>query len=696
MFAKRSLLGKSRVSNNRNEAPVSGSREAVGTTTTPDASSSLVNTSTLKSPSTSFRRGLLTGGIPQSGIPKPTAPGVRSGLSFTDDIDSISDVMIRKGVTNTTDVMSSNFDSGNDGLPPSGIATHVSQVDNSTVNLDSIMFVDVDSDSHFQRDHVIPHSYSHATSRHDMPSDTSPQDDYTHFVQEVASDPEDGCPAPSFASDAVASYKFDAEQARELLYSRLNALSAETDSLRADLEYYTRQAQMHRSTPGEYEPIMASVRDNISLYTRLLDVSRALGGLHKAKRGLLQDLIARIQEHRKDVSDSAYCSYHWFLCDLFRIGGVTTDYGCDYLDEIDDYGQYTSQRVMRDFVNRVPHLDAILSSFKASIHSRGDSLIGSSSLSRGIIDIMSITSVPPALRGMYPSSVSSVTPDTNVLDDVSDTYKSINTSLSCFVDLKRDNHDLFQQLLISERLQPIYELYALMDLINWDPLSSGDLREREWFVFVKDFNPDGLSKVLIDIYVPLCLNAIDAWNILDYGQCHSLSRAIITIIDHISTDDRGNVIQRLTQSILKVAVSRLKLCCPSGISQQFNDWSISSCWKFLLVHLGANLMCFNSLFTAGTLSNIVLGQIFVERLLPVVDTNELLDAFAVLHFFRMTEGISSSLCTRNVTNRYIHDALSAIARSPWKDTIGITGLLHRLGISVSPSDYEALLLKFAR
>ncbi|GFE52731.1 GC-rich sequence DNA-binding factor 2, putative [Babesia ovis] len=646
----------------------------------------------------SFRRGLRTGSVSikdnsghaSSSGAKNSVHGGRTGLSFTDDIDSSGEVCIRKGVINriaeesnpiSDDPLNSTVSSSlQSKAAPSGVAI--------PPKLDHVMFVDVDADDHFVPDDDM--SYSHLDTRETrLTCETSPygDDHYSHEVLSESSE-DDASSIKNVTSDSRAPIMFyDSTKASQHLQSRLNAIKDEVASLRQNLESYRKAAQVHRETPDQYKSIMQSVRTNLELFAILTEEARALGGLRHAKHGLVLESLQKLYEHQKDLADSNYCVYHWFLCDLLRIGGVTCDYSCGYLDETDDYGVDISQQVKRDFDKRLPQLHDIVSRLKeAVVGATGDA----HTTPHDRLSLLFTVELPSELRGLYPI-VSMVPPETNVLSDVVDRYTDITSALSSFQRLKESHQDHFEQLNISERLKSVYDLYVLMDLVQWDPLAAhsidNELRQRPWFSFVKRFCPEVLPQLVLDRIVPHCVKAIDSWNIMDASQSQALCGFLVQTIENLPPDDRGSVIEMLTSTFLKVVESRIDVLCPSRFNSAFTDGYISGYYKFFILGIASNLMHFSNIFTAATLGNSVFNQLFLGRLVPTVDRHELLDAYVVVQFFRLTSPISPQLRVKNATNSRIRDIVCDIGKVDWTDGCGISRLLDRLGISVTKSNF---------
>ncbi|ORM42114.1 uncharacterized protein BXIN_0730 [Babesia sp. Xinjiang] len=733
MFAKRSLLGKNR---DKGSSSVSSAPSSVvngGNTSAQKGGSSestdSAGSNRIPSDNThfrSFRRGLRIGGASlhpkESSVPsdsnRTTVGGGRSGLSFTDDLDSQGDVCIRKGVRNCVvesgplecevDKSSAMIDGSlRSNVAPAGRQSERPQPEISeSAFAESFMYMDVDGESLYPQSNDTGHEnrYNHVEStsvygnstRRMLGLSSDDSGDETYYVSD-----RDSTNPPSATNCFDALPPFDSKEASRYLNGRLDEMREELSLLRRNIESCKGQIEDHRKVPNQYEPVMDGVRKNVDLFRSLASNARALGGLLHAKHGLLQEVLQTKYDNEKDIADASYCVHRWFLCDLLRIDGILCDYSCGYLDETDDDGLEVCHKVKRTFDTRADQLDDVLSKLKEMANHRAEELGNASvgpdntSVCDAFMECFTLSSLYDDIVGIYPSS--DLKPvEKDVMHDVADKYSTISNALAVYQSFKESHSEEFEQFRISERLRSVYELYVVADLVSWDPLAPcndevNKLSGREWFKFVSKFCPESLPQLVLDFIVPACINAIDTWNIADARQSLCLSSLLVETIKHLPPESRGDVIDKLTSHFLKIAELRLTVLCPNNIGKSFQDWYISGFWKFLLVRVASNLMYFSTIFTGATLSKLVLDGLFSARLLPTLDFNQMLDAFVVLQFFTHVKELSSHLRVQSRTNALIKATVHGIGARTWVDDLGVSLVFDRLKVSLT-NDYYARTL----
>ncbi|GIX62026.1 PAX3- and PAX7-binding protein 1 [Babesia caballi] len=680
----------------------------------------------------SFRRGLRDGRVSlksqfetaESHIKGPRKVG-RTGLSFTDDIDSHGDVSIRKGVTNkviepeSQDSQPAEVDRGSGIVigprPRSDVSCGVRQPvpvkrhKEEVSPVESGFYVDLEgANCDFEQPYT--DNVHSASGRIRVPVQDNPQLSDEARTMDIDSDySDDTMPLEepcyrlpvNHICHAGAQTPMNAEEALRFLNGRLDDMREEVKTLREDLKAHKAMVQDHRKAPERYRSLMKEINSNVDLFSSLNDEARVLAGLRNAKIDRIQQVVKEVRDSHTELSDNEFRLYHWLQCDLLRMQGVSCDYSCGYLDETDDNGVNLSQKVKKGFESRLTELhellerekDRALSSIEFFLQRNGPATVDNC-MSRDITYCFTLDPVLDEDYDMYPS-VPPTPCEADVLADVEDKYRSLPSALSTFEKFKETNPEGFAQLHIGERLRSIYQLFAMVDLITWHPIVNvvGDPRlvEREWFKFVKRFSPESLPQLISDVMVPVCISAIEAFDITVRSCAKMLAQLMADTIEHLPQQGRSKTINLFTSRLLKVIESRLEMIFPKGAHFPSKEVAVASSWKFLVVSVAESLMSFKNIFTGATLANIVLDTLFVKLLLPALDFQLELDAFAVAQFFTFVADLKPQLRVNNKTNAVIKSAVYAIAENKWDTRSEYYFVFEKLNLKLTNEDYRRIV-----
>ncbi|KAK1936845.1 hypothetical protein X943_001016 [Babesia divergens] len=745
MFTKRSFLGKSR-STTTSTGP-SCSDSCGGTGRVSSAEVVLDATKSVKGDNyetdndyelKSFRRGLRDGSIhvnvklgsKQSAKSKAPSQGGRPGLSFTDDIDDCEHVVIRKGVTSiiadpeAPDASPSTVE-GDGGTKPSdasfagkygdGKSRHNMKGSIISGNMARDMYMDVDGERIGSISGLADAKLQHArksvsTMRGVRKGETNRQ---MLGVVSADSDEEELEYYDTAEGDAV-TYSGDSHQdmvthfeyidLSPFLSSRLSDIKAELQMLRSKLESKRQMAASYRSTPEKHQEVMKSIEESMSAYKSLNNEARALGGLRACKVDSVTKSLQGVYNNRKDISDCSYRMNRWLLCDVLRMIGIECDYSCGYLEETDDNGVDVSHTVRRQFESRLDLVEELTREQREYAMQAVDDFLKVnrvSTISTFMTDTITrcfTLQVPlDRLKQIYPSSLDLDVVDTNPMKDVVIKYKTLSGALSGFDDFKKRYPDDFIRLRIDERLQAIYQFYVLTDLLLWNPLNpsndgtGGRLTEREWFLCLNRFHADSVGQLILDLIVPACINAIESWDVTSSLESAFLSQFLADTIANLPSDGRGSAIEKLSSVFMTVLDSRIGVLCLKDVGNLFKDSWVGGCLKFQIIQITSNVMRFSGIFTGNTLSKVVLDKLFINHLLPTLDFQTLMDAFAVAQFFTFIKAISPQLRIKNKTNAIVKSTAYNLGERNWESRFEVGGLLDRLQLRMTNAEYLHIL-----
>ncbi|GBE62761.1 PAX3- and PAX7-binding 1-like protein, putative [Babesia ovata] len=746
MFAKRKLLGKNPdkgksgaksagplEKDTANPTPGNADAAATAKAEKTDVESTKPDGTTDKS---SFRRGLRDGSAAvkakAAAAPLQRGRGGRkggmSGLSFKEDVKSHGDVSIRKGVTNTTAAPESQVSS-----PPSvssvGVKSGIGKPHSGTKprrgknvnrrnrrggpsNARNEPYLDVDGEKFNLKEqdedeyvgNFVPGTNTRGSFRSppydgdygDISSDSSSSDDYYRSVEQSR-----GRPTVNIYEELAK--PFTAADAGRFMSQRLSALRKGLYEYTDEVDEAKKVVESKKKAPELLDAALSGITANVELFDMLAEEARVLGGLCSAKLSEAQKGLQEMHSSNTDFSESFYCMYRWLLCDILRIGGVECDYSCGYLDEVDDDGTDLAKGVKQDFSNREQTLHSFLAQQKSLTETRVGAIVKNLEnapidryMSEDVTACFTLSPSWQSLQAMYPCSSPNHFKGTDVLGDVCDKYKKLSSALSVFMKFKESHKNEFVQMEVGEHLKAVYRLYATADVLTWDLF--GDSRNTaleftgsEWYQCVKKFCPEYLPRLVLDVVYPVCLKAIETWDLTDLSQSRSLARFFILTIENLPSDGRAASIDKLSSHFVKVLESRVGVLCPKVRRNTFKDGYIAGCWKFLIVQIARNIMQFSGIFTGKTLSNVLFDILFVDRLLPALDFQLACDAFAVAQFFCVVESLSPQLRVKNNVNAIIKSSAYAIAKRNWDNRPGFTVVWDQLNVNLRNEDYSGIL-----
>ncbi|CDR96291.1 hypothetical protein, conserved [Babesia bigemina] len=745
MFAKRKLLGKNPDKGKPgaksapspgnaavNSAPGGAEAPATAKVETTDVERPKPDGTTEKR---SFRRGLRDG----SGAAKEKAGAVSqqggkggrksgmSGLSFNEDVKSHGDVSIRKGVTNTTAAPVSH-ESNAPGVGSVGVNSDINTPHAGTKpsrgkrgnrrkgrrgpsTAEKTLYLDVKGEKFDSQKPYDQHADNDITGMRttgyfryprydwdsgDMSSDSFDSYDYRRRAQQANR-------KPTVNIYEELSKPFTAADASRLMSQRLSALRKDLYEYTDEVDKAKQVVESKNKAPERLDAALSGITANVELFDMLVEEARVLGGLCSTKLAEVQKTLQEMHNSNKDYCDGIYCMYRWLLCDLLRIGGFDCDYSCGYLDEVDDDGNDLAKGVKRDFAKREQSLHSFIAHQKSLAQLRVGAVLkeaGDASIDRYMSeDVTACFTVSPSWpewQALYPCSSPSRFKGADVMGDVCEKYKTLSSSISVFMNFKKSHMNEFVQLEVGERLKAVYRLYAMADVLTWDFF--GDSRNAalgfvgsEWFGCVKNFCPEHLPQLVLEVVYPACLKAIETWDITNALQSRSLARLFIQTIENLPPDGRGASIDKLGSQFVKVLESRVGVLCPRVSRTTFKDGYIAGCWKFLIVQIARNVMHFSDVFTGNTLSKVLFDILFLDRLLPTLDFQLACDAFAVAQFLHVVKTLSPQLRLKNKVNAVIKSSSYAIAERNWDNRAGFSVVWDQLNVTLRNEDYLGIL-----
>ncbi|KAK1444275.1 hypothetical protein BgAZ_101810 [Babesia gibsoni] len=742
MFAKRFFLGRSRTPATEAISEDKASEDAVESSSMPSRATQPSGTPVSDNDDSmavdveenfSFRRGIKDGRLKSEATSNrntyhkdnESSQGGRPCLSFTDDMDD-EGVAIRKGiVSKMIDMDSPETDADENGddvvksytvkkLIKTKVGTDLRRAMTKDGNADIIngMNLDVDGDSFMDNDYgPVDFDVENNRIKRAVIGERGTLRNRQMFGVSLDADEEE----MHYYDHPYEEEKMQEDSINEpyqyisvtpFLNSHMDKVRDEIEDLRRNITERRHKLNASQSTPKHYEEVMKSIEENLEMFSTLSKEAQALGGLMESKLAPVNKYINGLYNNRKDVSDSWYRMSRWLMCDFLRSMGIHANYSCGYLDETDDDGYDVATNIENTFESRIEKIQSIkseqrkLALARAALqgqHEQDRSLHNGTKPS--ITECFTMDISVETMQNVYPHSLELEAIDVDMMDDVLSKYRSIKSALSAFANVKKEHADDFMQLKIAERLKPIYKLYALIDLLKWDPLEreggcqQGSLVEREWFQCVKNFSPEYIPTLMLEVMIPAAINAIESWNITSYSQSMLLSSLLADVIKNLPNDSIVGEIEKVSTVFFKTVESRVSVLCVKDIGNVIKDQSIAGYAKFQAVQISRNIMCFEKIFTPNNLTNVIFSKMFIEYLMPLLDFQQLMDALAVAQFFAFTASLSPQLMVKNKTNAIVKSTVYAISERNWQNSVDEEGVLEKLNLKFTNADYLSIIDK---
>nr|PVC53464.1 hypothetical protein MACL_00000047 [Theileria orientalis] len=416
--------------------------------------------------------------------------------------------------------------------------------------------------------------------------------------------------------------------------------------------------------------------NRINSYFNLLEASRTLFSLVESK---LPDLSRCLDKTRTNMIEETECLLRmrrWIYCDLLRLSGVNdVDYSCGELEDIDDMGKDLSITIGRTFLKRVESLQH----FKQDLVK--NSLKYSNKFTFKELEPYLVPEVRylftlklgfnytiEQLSELYEYEINLERVNINWMDDVTDEYKSISRSLEVFRTLKRDS-DLLESFNFAN-LKDVFLFYVKASMLTWNPLNNPHVEDFEWFRVLMEFDPQLLPVIADEVLYSLALNCIEYFDIESYDQCNNLSQFLKFVLQNSGGANRSLIVEKITSSLHKSLQTKVSIVT-FGVNSQDSSEKLSNMLdpvvchilKFGYLNLVANVVCFSDFLSNATLATIAVDDLFLNKMLPLLDFNSALDAFLVLHFKRATEPLGRHLQIKTKNNSTVRLTFSRFSES---------------------------------
>uniref|UniRef100_A0A3B0NFF3 Uncharacterized protein n=1 Tax=Theileria annulata TaxID=5874 RepID=A0A3B0NFF3_THEAN len=449
----------------------------------------------------------------------------------------------------------------------------------------------------------------------------------------------------------------------------------------------------------------AQLEKHLTVYSNLLETSSTLSSLVSSKLQTLLVTLDKIKKNRIEEIEYLLRMRRWLYCDFLRLSGVSNfDYNCGELEDIDEMGKDLSQTIERQFDRRLKGLDDIKNDLvKTSVRDSAKFKFSSLKeyLTNKVRDLFTVklgtNYTFSQLSELYEYEISLEQVDTNLMSDVTEEFCTISACLEPFLSFKETNPTEYNSLNLAGNLKNVILFFVKVSILTWDPLKQFDLKSLEWFNVLLKFDPNMLPLVVDEVLFLLSMNSIEYFDIESYEQSHNLAELLKFVMQNSSQDNKPNNVEKIISSLIKsinskvsVVSFRLNSKDSSFMSSMISDPVVLHIIKFSYLNLIANLMCFSDILSGTTLSTMVVDDLFLNKLLPLLDFESAVDAFVVLNFYTLTLPISRLLQIKTKNTSIVKLTFQHFCESEWTSRSN-SDIFNSLSIPMNNKSFSKLI-----
>ncbi|UKJ88631.2 hypothetical protein MACJ_001875 [Theileria orientalis] len=444
--------------------------------------------------------------------------------------------------------------------------------------------------------------------------------------------------------------------------------------------------------------------NQINSYFNLLEASRTLFSLVESKLPELSRCLDKTRTNRIDETEYLLRMRRWIYCDLLRLSGVNElDYGCGELEDIDDMGKDLSITIYRTFNSRVESLqhfkqNLVKNGLKHSSKFNFKDL--ESYLDPEVRDLFTIklgfNYTFEQLSELYEYEMNLERVDINLMDDVTDEYKSISRSLEVFRTLKSGS-DLLESFDFTNNLKDVFLFYVKTSILIWNPLVNPNVESLEWFRVAMEFDSHLLPAIVDEVLYFLALNCIEYFDIESYDQCNNLSQFLKFVLKNSGGTNRSMIVEKITSSLHKSLQTKVSILT-FGVNPQDSfespsltiDPVVGHVLKFGYLNLVANIVCFSDFLSNATLATFVVDDLFLNKMLPLLNFDSSLDAFLVLNFKMATAPLGKHFQIKTKNNSIVKLTFSRFSES-LPTLVSNSDIFNSLSVPMDSNTYTRLM-----